>query len=38
MNGIRLTSPTAEYTKEIMEFRQELLDSGNDFAGCGSFY
>ena len=38
MNDIKLMKPTIEYASEIMAFRRELLDTGSDFAGCGSLY
>ena len=30
--------PSIEYADEIMNFRQELLDTESNFAGCGSLY
>lgn len=38
MNAIKLLKPSTEYASEIMDFRQELLDAGSDFAGCGSLF
>ncbi len=35
MNDIKLIKPSLEYADDIMKFRQELLDGGEDFAGCG---
>ena len=35
MNRIKLIKPSIEYADDIMEFRQELLDAGDEFAGCG---
>ena len=34
MNEITLIKPTIEYADQIMSFRQEMLDTGNSFAGC----
>ena len=36
MNKIELIKPTMEYADDIMEFRQELLDTNCEFAGCGN--
>lgn len=36
MSRIKLIKPTLEYVKDIMEYRQEFLDSGDSLAGCGS--
>ncbi len=36
MSQIKLIKPTLEYAKDIMEYRQEFLDSGDSLAGCGS--
>ena len=33
---IKLIKPTMDYAEEIMDFRQEMLDAGDSFAGCGS--
>lgn len=38
MNEINLLKPSMEYSSEIISFRQELLDTGSDFSGCGSLY
>jgi len=38
MDEIKLLKPSMEYADEIMAFRQDLLDAGSDFAGCGSLY
>ena len=37
MYGIRLLKPTMEYEKEIMQFREELINANDndEFAGCG---
>jgi len=35
MSDIKLVKPTIEYAEDIMKFRQELLDLGESFAGCG---
>lgn len=35
MNKIKLIKPSMEYADDIMKFRQELLDAGDEFAGCG---
>lgn len=35
MNEIKLIKPSIEYADDIMKFRQELLDAGDEFAGCG---
>ena len=35
MNGIKLIKPSIEYAEDIMKFRQEILDAGDDFSGCG---
>jgi len=38
MEAITLLKPTTEYSEDIMQFRQELLDANDadSFAGCGS--
>lgn len=36
MSQIKLIKPTMGYAKEIMKYRQEFLDSGDDLAGCGN--
>lgn len=38
MDGIRLLKPTMEYEKDIMEFREELINANDkdSLAGCGS--
>lgn len=38
MEEITLLKPTTEYSEDIMQFRQELLDANDadSFAGCGS--
>ena len=36
MNAIKLIKPSLDYSNEIMAFRQELLDTGSEFSGCGS--
>lgn len=36
MSEIRLVKPTLKYAKDIMEYRQDFLDSGESMAGCGS--
>lgn len=36
MSQIKLIKPTIEYAKDIMEYRQDFLDSGESMAGCGS--
>lgn len=36
MTQIKLIKPTLEYAIDIMEYRQEFLDSGDHLAGCGS--
>lgn len=36
MNEIKLMKPTMEYADDIMSFRQEMLDTRDSFAGCGS--
>ncbi|HKM35444.1 MAG TPA: GNAT family N-acetyltransferase [Lachnospiraceae bacterium] len=38
MEEIRLIQPSMEYDKEIMQFRQELMEAADadSFAGCGS--
>ncbi len=36
MSMIKLIKPALEYADEIMEYRQEFLDSGDSLAGCGS--
>lgn len=38
MNEIKLITPTLEYSNDIMEFRNEILNSDDkdSFAGCGS--
>ena len=36
MSVIKLIKPALEYADEIMEYRQEFLDSGDSLAGCGS--
>lgn len=36
MSEIRLIKPTLKYAKNIMEYRQDFLDSGESMAGCGS--
>lgn len=33
---IKLIKPTLEYSKDIMKYRQEFLDAGEDMAGCGN--
>lgn len=33
---IKLIKPTLDYANEIMEYRQEFLDSGDVMAGCGN--
>jgi len=33
---IKLIKPTLEYANDIMEYRQEFLDSGDSLAGCGN--
>ena len=38
MDAIKLLKPSIEYADEIMGFRQELLDAGSEFAGCGSLF
>lgn len=38
MNEIKFIKPTMEYADEIMSFRQDLLDFGSEFSGCGSLY
>lgn len=38
MNEIELIKPSMEYAEEILRFRQELLDTGSDFAGCRTLY
>lgn len=38
MNEISLIKPTMEFAEDIIGFRQELLDTGSDFAGCGPLY
>ncbi len=35
MNDITLIKPSIEYTNDIMRFRQELIDAGDEFSGCG---
>ncbi len=35
MSEIKLIKPSIEYADDIMKFRQELLDAGEEFAGCG---
>lgn len=38
MDEIRLLKPTMEYEKDIMQFREELINANDNdsFAGCGS--
>lgn len=36
MPEIKLLKPTLKYAKDIMEYRQEFLDSGDSLAGCGN--
>ena len=36
MEKIELLKPTIEYADDIMNFRQDLLDSNSEFAGCGN--
>lgn len=36
MTEIKLIKPTLKYAKDIMEYRQEFLDSGDSMAGCGN--
>ena len=36
MDKIELLKPTMEYSDDIMKFRQELIDSNSEFAGCGN--
>lgn len=36
MSKIKLIKPTLEYEKDIMDYRQEFLQSGDPLAGCGS--
>ena len=38
MDKIKLLSPSMEYEKDIMQFREEILNANDDdsFAGCGS--
>jgi len=38
MSELKLFKPSIEYSNEINDFRQELLDAGSEFAGCGSLY
>lgn len=38
MSEICLLKPSMEYAEEIMRFRQELLDNGSEFAGCGPLH
>ena len=38
MPSIQLMRPSLSYAAEIAAFRRELLDTGSDFAGCGSLY
>ncbi len=38
MNEIKLIKPTLEYSEQIMDFRQELLDNNDEFAGCGPLH
>jgi predicted acetyltransferase len=33
-----LMKPSKEYASEIIDFQQELLNAGSEFAGCGSLY
>ncbi len=33
---IKLIKPTLEYAKDIMDYKQEFLELGDDLAGCGS--
>jgi len=35
MDEIKLIKPSIEYAEDIMKFRQELLDAGDEFSGCG---
>lgn len=35
MDKIKLVKPSIKYADDIMKFRQELLDAGDEFAGCG---
>jgi predicted acetyltransferase len=35
MDEISLIEPTMDYADEIMGFRQEMMDAGDSFAGCG---
>ncbi len=36
MGLIKLIKPTIEFADDIMSFRQEMLDTNDSFAGCGS--
>ena len=38
MECIKLIKPTKEYANDIMTFRQDLLNAGNGFSGCGTLY
>lgn len=33
---IRLIKPTLEYDNDIMDYRREFLELGDDLAGCGA--
>jgi len=36
LSQIKLIKPTMEYAEDIMKYRQEFLDSGDDMAACGN--